>query len=179
MECIRNAAKILNHESLSKQTILQTLVVDSTNVLMMKLQNEKIVSQQQDIEQQSSMIDEQKRIYNNERTLLYILICSLGLAIFFGGLLFYSRQLNKKINKKLALQNEEISHKSEKLIEMSAKAEAAHEARLNLFTNISHEFSNSSHVDYGPGGEKCSNIQNYFHQLANSFISSIKMQCAC
>ncbi len=149
-ECIRNAVKILNHESLPKQTILQTLVVDSTNVRMMKLQNEKIITQQHDIENQSEMISEQKRIYNNQRTFLYILICSLGLAIFFAGLLFYSRLLNKKINKKLALQNEEISQKSEKLIEMSAKAEAAHEARLNFFTNISHEFRTPLTLITGP-----------------------------
>jgi signal transduction histidine kinase/DNA-binding response OmpR family regulator/basic membrane lipoprotein Med (substrate-binding protein (PBP1-ABC) superfamily) len=152
-ECIRNAVKILNHQPLNKQTILQTLVVDSTNVRMMKLQNEKIISQQTDIEQQSGMISEQKRIYNNQRTFLYILVCSLGLAIFFGALLFYSRQLNKKINKKLALQNEEVSHKSEKLIEMSAKAEAAHEARLNFFTNISHEFRTPLTLITGPAEE--------------------------
>jgi len=149
-ECIRNAVKILNHQSLNKQTILQTLVVDSANVRMMKLQNEKIISQQQDIEQQSDMISEQKRIYNNQRTFLYILVCSLGLSIFFAGLLFYSRQLNKKINKKLALQNDEITHKSEKLIEMSAKAEAAHEARLNFFTNISNEFRTPLTLITGP-----------------------------
>jgi signal transduction histidine kinase/DNA-binding response OmpR family regulator/ABC-type xylose transport system substrate-binding protein len=152
-ECIRNAVKILNRQPVSKQTILQTLVVDSTNVRMMKLQNEKIVSQQQDIEQQSAMISEQRRIYNNQRTFVYILVCSLGLAIFLGGLLFYSRRLNKKINKKLAHQNEEISRNSEKIIEMSAKAEAAHEARLNFFTNISHEFRTPLTLITGPAEE--------------------------
>ena len=152
-ESIRNAVKILNRQSLPKQTILQTLVVDSTNVQMMKLQSEKIVSQQKDIEQQAGMITEQRRIYNNQRTFVYILVCSLGLAIFFGGLLFYSRRLNKKINKKLAHQNEEISRNSEKLIEMSAKAEAAHEARLNFFTNISHEFRTPLTLITGPAEE--------------------------
>jgi signal transduction histidine kinase/DNA-binding response OmpR family regulator len=149
-ECIRNAVKILNQQTVSKQTILQTLVVDSTNVRMMKLQNEKIISQQQDIEQQATMISEQKRIYNNQRTFVYILVCSLGLAIFLGGLLFYSRRLNKKINKKLATQNEEISRNSEKMMEMSAKAEAAHQARLNFFTNISHEFRTPLTLITGP-----------------------------
>lgn len=152
-ESIRNAVKILNRQPLPKQTILQTLVVDSTNVQMMKLQNEKIGSQQKDIEQQAGMINEQKRIYNNQRTFVYILVCSLGLAIFLGSLLFYSRRLNKKINNKLAHQNEEISRNSEKLIEMSAKAEAAHEAKLNFFTNISHEFRTPLTLITGPAEE--------------------------
>lgn len=152
-ESIRNAVKILNRQPLPSQTILQTLVVDSTNVQMMKLQSEKIVSQQKDIEQQAGMITEQRRIYNNQRTFVYILVCSLGLAIFLGGLLFYSRRLNKKINKKLEHQNEEISLNSEKLIEMSAKAKAAHEAKLNFFTNISHEFRTPLTLITGPAEE--------------------------
>ncbi len=152
-ESIRNAVKIFNRQTLPKQTILQTLVVDSTNVQMMKLQSEKIGSQQKDIEQQAGMITEQRRIYNNQRTFVYILVCSLGLAIFLGSLLFYSRRLNKQINKKLAHQNEEISRNSEKLIEMSAKAEAAHEAKLNFFTNISHEFRTPLTLITGPAEE--------------------------
>ncbi|HQW13940.1 MAG TPA: substrate-binding domain-containing protein [Niabella sp.] len=152
-ESIRNALKILNHQSLPKLTILQTLVVDSTNVQMMKLQSDKISSQQKDIEQQSGMITEQKRVYNNQQTFVYILACLLGLAIFLGSLLFYSRRLNKMINKKLAHQNEEISHNSEKLVEMSAKAEAAHEAKLNFFTNISHEFRTPLTLITGPAEE--------------------------
>jgi len=153
VESIRNAVKILSNQPIAKQTILQTLVVDSTNVQMMKLQSEKIASQQNDIELQSGMIIEQKRIYNNQRTFVYILAFSLGLALFLGGLLFYSRRLNKMINKKLAHQNEEISRNSEKLIEMSAKAEAAHEAKLNFFTNISHEFRTPLTLITGPAEE--------------------------
>jgi signal transduction histidine kinase/AraC-like DNA-binding protein len=152
-ESIRNAVKILNNQPIGKQTILQTLIVDSTNVRMMKLQTEKILSQQQDIEQQAVMITEQQRIYNNQRSFVYILASSLALALFFGGLLFYSRRLNKQINKKLARQNEEISRNSEKLIEMSARAEAAHEARLNFFTNISHEFRTPLTLITGPAEE--------------------------
>ncbi|MEX6687973.1 substrate-binding domain-containing protein [Danxiaibacter flavus] len=149
-EAIRNAVKILNGQSLGKETLLQTLVVDSSNVHLMKLQSDKMLSQQRDIEKQQDMLAEQKRIYNNQRALLYVLTCSLGLAIFFAGLLFYSRNLNKKINKQLANQNDEISRQSAQLIEMSARAQAAHEARLNFFTNISHEFRTPLTLIMGP-----------------------------
>lgn len=139
-EAIRNAISILDHKTLPKETFLQTLVVDATNVRMMQLQSNKILSQQQDIERQQSMLAEQKKIYNSQRTLLYILGITLGAAVIFAGLLLYSRHLNRRINSKLALQNEEISRQSQQLIEMSAVTSKANEARINFFTNISHEF---------------------------------------
>lgn len=139
-EAIRNAISILQHNPLPKETFLQTLVVDTTNVRMMQLQSNKILSQQQDIERQQSMLAEQRKVYNSQRTMLYILGITLGAAVIFAGLLLYSRHLNRRINSKLALQNEEISRQSRQLIEMSAATAKANEARINFFTNISHEF---------------------------------------
>lgn len=156
-EAIRNALKILHQQPIEKETVLQTLVVDSTNVRMMRMQSDKIIAQQQDIEQQQGMIAEQKRIYNTQRTLLYVLGCTLALAIIFAGLLQYSRQLNKRINRKLAQQNDEISRQSTQLIEMSAQAAAAHETRLNFFTNISHEFRTPLTLIIGPAEEMLKN----------------------
>jgi signal transduction histidine kinase/DNA-binding response OmpR family regulator len=139
-EAIRNAISILEHKPLPKETFLQTLVVDTTNVRMMQLQSNKILSQQQDIERQQSMLAEQRKVYNSQRTMLYILGITLGAAVIFAGLLLYSRHLNRRINSKLALQNEEISRQSRQLMEMSAATAKANEARINFFTNISHEF---------------------------------------
>jgi signal transduction histidine kinase/CheY-like chemotaxis protein/AraC-like DNA-binding protein/ABC-type xylose transport system substrate-binding protein len=156
-EAIRNAAKILNGQSLGKETLLQTLVVDSSNVRLMKLQSDKILNQQEDIEKQQEMIVEQKRIYNTQTSFVYVLTCMLGLVIFFAVLLWYSRNANKKINTKLAHQNEEISRQKEQLIEMSAKAEAAHEAKLNFFTKISHEFRTPLTLITGPIDEVLEN----------------------
>jgi signal transduction histidine kinase/DNA-binding response OmpR family regulator/ABC-type xylose transport system substrate-binding protein len=149
-EAIRNAVKILNQQPLGKKTTLQTLVIDSANVTIMNLQTDKILSQQQDIEQQQQKIAGQKKIYTSQQTFVYILVCALGLTILFAGLLLYSHGVNKKFNKKLTRQNEEISRQSEQLKEMSDKAEAAHEAKLNFFTHISHEFRTPLTLIIGP-----------------------------
>jgi signal transduction histidine kinase/DNA-binding response OmpR family regulator/ABC-type xylose transport system substrate-binding protein len=149
-ESIRNAVSILNNQPVPKQTILQTLVVDSSNVRMMSLQADKILGQQKDIEQQQSVMDAQQQTYQTQRNLLYVLGITLVLTFCFAGLLFYSRQLNRRINKQLAQKNDEVQKKSEQLIEMSAKAETAHEARLNFFTNISHEFRTPLSLILGP-----------------------------
>ncbi len=139
-EAIRLALKILNKEEYKKENILNTLVVDSSNVRLMKLQSEKIRSQQKDIEKQQALVDEQKRVYNNQRTFSAILTAALLLLFLLGSAVFYSWRKNKKITRKLQLKNDEISSQQQQLIEMSDRAEVAHQAKLNFFTNLSHEF---------------------------------------
>src|SRR5207249_2741691 len=85
-----------------------------------------------------------------QRTFLYILVSSLILALVLGAILFYFLRENRKINKQLQLQNLEILDQKNKLIEMSAKAQAANEAKFNFFTNISHEFRTPLTLILGP-----------------------------
>lgn len=139
-EAIMTAFRILNREPFSRENILQSLVIDSTNVKLMQLQWNKIESQQKDIEKQQLLLADQQAIYKSQQIVLDIIIITLVLAIIFGGLAFYSLTENRKINKSLEAKNNEIISQRNQLIEMSAKAEAATEARLNFFTNISHEF---------------------------------------
>ena len=139
-EAIVTAFHILNKEPFSRENILQSLVIDSTNVQLMKMQWSKINSQQGDIVKQRSLLEEQQSIYRSQQIVLNIIVISLVLAIVFGGLAFYSLVENRKINKSLEAKNNEILIQRNQLIEMSAKAETATEARLNFFTNVSHEF---------------------------------------
>ncbi|RCH56336.1 histidine kinase [Mucilaginibacter hurinus] len=139
-EAVVTAFRILNKESFSKDNILQSLVIDSANVQLMKLQWSKISSQQKDIERQQSLLAEQEVLFRNQQMVLNITVITLVLAIVFGGLAFYSLLDNRKINKSLEAKNNEILSQRNQLIEMSAKAEMATEAKLNFFTNISHEF---------------------------------------
>ncbi|WP_255485048.1 substrate-binding domain-containing protein [Mucilaginibacter sp. X5P1] len=139
-EAIMTAFRILNKEPFTKENILQSVVIDSTNVQLMKLQWNRINSQQKDIERQQALLAEQRELYNSQQVIFNIIVISLVLAIVFGGLAFYSLMENRKINKSLEAKNTEILSQRNQLIEMSARAEAATEAKLNFFTNISHEF---------------------------------------
>ena len=139
-EAIVTAFKILRKESFDKENILQSLVIDSTNVQLMKLQWNKISSQHKDIQRQQVLLEEQNALFNNQQVVLNITVTTLVLAVVFGGLAFYSLQENRKINKRLEAKNIEILDQRNQLIELSAKAERATEAKLNFFTNISHEF---------------------------------------
>ena len=139
-EAIRTALAILNKEHFEKENILQTVVIDSTNVQLMKMQSEKINSQQKDIKKQQDMLDEQNRIYQDQQSVLNVLVVSLVLALVFGGIALIALSENWKNNKNLEAKNLEITEQQQQLIEMSAKAKVASEAKFNFFTNISHEF---------------------------------------
>lgn len=161
-EAIRIALKILNGQPYEKENLLQTTVIDSTNVRIMQLQAAKTDSQQQQIERQQATLVEQQRIYNNQRTFLYILVLSLALSLILGGLAFYSLRENRKINKKLLLQNVEISDKKNQLEVLSAKAQAANEAKVSFFTNISHEFRTPLTLILAPLEDLLANSKNSY-----------------
>lgn len=161
-EIIRTAVKILNKENVPKENLIQTTVIDSTNVRIMQLQVAKSASLQIQIERQENKFEEQKRIYNNQRTFVYILVSSLFLALVLGGLAFYSLQQYRKISKKLQLQNEEILEQQAQLVKMSEKAKAANEAKVNFFTNISHEFRTPLTLILGPLEEMMASNKNQY-----------------
>jgi signal transduction histidine kinase/DNA-binding response OmpR family regulator len=140
VEAIRTATAILNKQAYKRENILSTLVIDSSSVQLMKMQADKIDSQQQDIDKQQGLLAEQKNIYQDQQSILNILIVSLVLAIVFAGIAIYTLKSNWEKNKHLEMQNVEILKQQQQLIEMSDKVKEASDAKTNFFTNISHEF---------------------------------------
>jgi len=139
-ESIRTAINILYKQPFKRENRLQSTLIDSSNVRIMKLQNEKVVAQQKDIERRQAKIEEQRAISENQATIIYTVSITLALALIFGALSFYSLRENRKINKKLEKQNREISSQKDQISQLAENAKVEHEAKLKFFTNISHEF---------------------------------------
>ena len=149
-EAIATAFNILEKQPYHKVNILPTVVIDSTNVRIMKLQTDRLNAQTSDIEKQYNLLQEQQRIYHNQRNLLYIAIAGLLTALVLGSIVFFALRKNRIINRRLAGQNEEISLQRNQLIEMTAKAKEATDAKFNFFTNISHELRTPLTLILGP-----------------------------
>lgn len=156
-EAIQTAVNILEHKPYQKQNELFSSIIDSSNVSMMSLQSQKTLSLQNDIERQQNKLEQQIRIYDNQKTFNNILLLALCLVVILGTTVYFSWRKNKRITKRLRFQNEEISRQSLQLEEVSAKAEQAHQAKLNFFTNISHEFRTPLTLIFAPLGEIISN----------------------
>ena len=139
-ESIRTAINILYKQPFKRENRLQSTLIDSSNVRIMKLQNEKVIAQQQDIERRQAKIEEQRSISENQTTIIYAISLTLALALIFGALSFYSLRENRKINKKLEKQNHEISDQKDQISQLAENAKIENEAKLKFFTNISHEF---------------------------------------
>jgi len=161
-EAILTASKILEHKPFIKENTLATVVIDSTNVRIMKLQNDKTVDQQNDIDKRQKVIEEQIAITKNQTTVILIISVTLALALIFGGIIFYYLQENKKINKKLEQQKEEISTQRNQLVELVQKVKEATDAKFNFFTNISHELRTPLTLIMGPLEDALSSPKLHF-----------------
>ena len=149
-EAIETAINILENKKYKKEINLLTTVIDSTNVRIMRLQNEKILSQEADIDKRQKKIEEQMMITNNQTTVILGISILLAVALILGCILFYYLQENKKINRKLKVQKEEIIDQRNQLIVLGKQAQEATEAKLKFFTNISHELRTPLTLILGP-----------------------------
>jgi signal transduction histidine kinase/DNA-binding response OmpR family regulator len=161
-EAIQTAVNILDKKPYQKETELSTTVIDSTNVRIMRLQNEKLLAQQDDIDERQKKIEEQIAITENQANIILMISTTLALALIFGGILYYYLLENKKINKKLALQKEEIATQRNQLIELMAKVKEASDAKFNFFTNISHELRTPLTLIMGPLEDTLSSPKLHF-----------------
>lgn len=161
-EAIKTAFAILEHQPYHKENIMPTVVIDSANVGIMKQQTDRINDQTRDIEKQYALLQEQRRIYHNQRNLLYITITAFILTLILGGIAFSALRNNRRINRRLAGQNEEILLQRNQLIEMTAKAKEATDAKFNFFTNISHEFRTPLTLILGPLEDTLSSPKLHF-----------------
>jgi signal transduction histidine kinase/AraC-like DNA-binding protein len=149
-EAIQTAADVLENKPYEKENELTTTIIDSTNVRIMRLQNEKVLAQQRDIDRSQKKIEDQAIITRNQTNIIYAISISLALALIMGSVLFFYLRENRKINARLAKQNEEILHQRNQLIELGKKAKEATDAKFNFFTNISHEIRTPLTLILGP-----------------------------
>lgn len=139
-ESIKVAMQILNNFPIEKRVELNTTVIDPENARIINHQMEKVLSLQENIGQQKNLINELENFYQNQQVLIYILIGSLLLTIILGGSFWRSLQLKKEANENLRLKNEEVVQQQQQLIQMSEEVKLATQAKVDFFTNISHEF---------------------------------------
>ncbi|CCH55068.1 putative two-component system sensor kinase/response regulator fusion protein [Fibrisoma limi BUZ 3] len=140
-EAIRTAMAILQKQPFKRENRLPITLIDSTNVQIMKLQNDKVTEQQIDIERQRQRIDDLNRTYASQRNRLYITLVSLLIVIILGAYAWYLARAKQAAYQRLAQQNEEIRQQKDQIEAVSKQARQATEEKLRFYSYISHEFN--------------------------------------
>ena len=163
-DAIRTALQILKKQPYKRENELGTMVIDSTNAVTMQQQTDKVISQQQEIEQQQGLLERLRATYSSQQVALYVSLLSLLGAVMLGGLAWRSARRNRVINRQLAIQNakndeinhqliaqnQEIRQQRNQLEELAERARTDTEAKLRFFTNFSHELRTPLTLILGP-----------------------------
>ncbi len=140
-EAIRAAIAILQKQPFKRENRLPITLIDSSNVRIMKLQNEKVTEQQMDIEKQSQRIDQLTRTYASQKDTLYLTLGSLMVVMLLGGWALYLYRSKQLAYRTLEQQTQEILDQKDKIEAVSAQARLATEEKLRFYSYISHEFN--------------------------------------
>ena len=139
-EAIKLALKILDKESISKNNILSTTIINEVNADIMNNQFEKINEQQAEIEDQLKAIKEQEVLYSSQNNLLKITMALLCIILSLAIYSIYSIFAIRKKNRQLELTNNKITIQRNQIFKIAEEVKMSNEAKLNFFTGLSHEF---------------------------------------
>ncbi|QJD80188.1 substrate-binding domain-containing protein [Spirosoma rhododendri] len=140
-EAIRTAVAILNKQPFKRENRLPTTLIDSSNVQITKLQDDRLMEQQADIQQQSRYITDLTQTYASQKTALYSTLVSLLIVVGLAIWAFYLVRARQVAYRTLERQNAEILEQKNQIEVVSQQARTATEDKLRFYSYISHEFN--------------------------------------
>lgn len=160
------AHRILMGEPFERENILSTEMVNRTNVRVYQTQVNQLAEKQRRAEELNSRIQAYNQRYERQQQLMYIILAFvviLGMVLIL--LAFTMRTRNRLVirlneqNAQILKQVESLEAQKKQLIDLSEQLEETTQAKLNFFTNISHEFKTPLSLISGPIDDLIANKQ--------------------
>lgn len=139
-EVIIVANKILNNKPFQKNNFLETTVINSFNVNLIKSQINKIYQQNKKIKNQYLILSKQNENFDRQKTLIITIIMFSLIVLFYSIYSFYLLKKIRNKNKDLKIKNVEIEEKNNKIKKVSDDLRTNLKSQYDFFMNISHEF---------------------------------------
>lgn len=137
---MRVASKILHGEDYPRNNTLNTSLVNKNNAKILDMQERHIDEQRAKVQTLNTRLARLSSDYSKQRLLLILAIGVIVIVILMVLVLFVILRQRVRLNRKLQQQNSAIEQQRDKLLELSKQLEDATQAKLNFFTNVSHEF---------------------------------------
>ncbi len=143
---IKLALDILQQKNVPRETILNTAIIDHSNVRVMELQATYINKQEQKIAQLNNKIYDYLAGYSKQKNIILLTCGALSAVLLMMCVVLFLLRAKSRLNRCLTEQNEDmvkqkrlLEAQRDQLSEMSNKIKEATQAKLVFFTNISHD----------------------------------------
>lgn len=151
------ARRILKGEEFEKENVLNTEVVNNSNVNVYQMQMNQLLDRQHRVEELNSRIRTNSSKYERQQIMTIISFSLVAILALLSIAVAYSyrarnrlvKMLNKQ-NTKIKKQLESLEVQKKQLLDLSQQLEETTQAKLVFFTNISHEFKTPLSLISGP-----------------------------
>ena len=144
---VQTAMKILHGEPFERDVVLPTSLIDMGAAKSIDNVYREVDHQIETVKMLQHRADSLWQQLDLERTLMYVLLASLAMALLFLIVIysFYrqKRRLGERLNRQKGLlkaQRDQLAEQNIQLKRLSQQVEEATKAKIAFFTNVSHDF---------------------------------------
>ena len=138
---MQTAIKILQKEPYDRETLLEShLIASKQEALLASTMQRAIDNEADDIRQLRSRIDYYWQQHSLEKAVRNMLGTLLVLALGLILTLFLYYRTSRRTSQSLARQRATLKEQRDQLLSLTHELEKANNAKMNFFTNVSHDF---------------------------------------
>ena len=130
------AMRILRGDPFERETLLESALVDSHNAGMLKMQEEEVANQRAMVQDLSGKLDTFLLQYNTQRIIMWMVIAFAILLVLIAAQAYWGYTNSRRLNAEL--------------MELSRQLEENTRAKLDFFTNVSHDLRTPLSLVAGP-----------------------------
>ena len=130
------AMRILRGDPFERETLLESALVDSHNAGMLKMQEEEVAKQRAMVQDLSGKLDTFLLQYNTQRIIMWMVIVFALLLVLIAAQAYWGYTNSRRLNAEL--------------MELSRQLEENTRAKLDFFTNVSHDLRTPLSLVAGP-----------------------------
>ena len=138
---MQTAIRILEGEPYEKETLLESHLVSSVQEAMLTSSMQRAIDKEaEDIRALRGRMDYYWQLHSLEKALSRALGALLVLALGFILMLYLFYRVSRRTGQSLTRQRATLKEQRDQLLALTRELEEANNAKMNFFTNVSHDF---------------------------------------